>query len=188
MKCNYPYLMYAWKDARDRKRLTVDFLVHNIPEENFHPKIIKTGMQLELGTVVPPFFLGKRCLVDATSENIDASKRLTINHHKATALAEAADEVRKEHEYGDVIGLQKISLPFQVELDFCSDDGPGWELAVFEHDDEEMQDLCQAYFVLTVELVSIVKPRKNKVRGNLRIVSSPNGRKAMDEDEDDDGL
>jgi hypothetical protein len=66
---------------------------------------------------------------------------------------------------------QRIKLPFQCEQHIAH-----WEVQAFENDSQELTDGLggsQYYFVLSVDLASVVMERKKKEKGGFRVISSP---------------
>ena len=103
------------------------------------------------------------------------NSQFCASHHKMTAFAKAVDKIKAQSDYDEIIVFQHVKLPFKIEHDFCTDDGPGWKLQVYDHDDKELNELSQCYFILSVELVSVVKPCTSKDNGKnlLCVISSP---------------
>jgi hypothetical protein len=106
----------------------VDFLVQSLPQSHFRLKVGRNGMHLELGIVVLEFFLSHPRLIDSAQSKTKVDARVGANHHKVTAFAKAVDELKAQSDYEETIAYQHVKLPFKVERDFCTDDGPGWEL------------------------------------------------------------
>jgi hypothetical protein len=52
-------VIYHWLEDKRRQKLTVEFLVHCLPEKHFRPMVSQNGMLIELGIVVPEFFMSK---------------------------------------------------------------------------------------------------------------------------------
>ena len=132
-------------------------------------------MYLDLGIVVLDFFYNKGRLID-TSGNKRKGHQVGSSHHKMNAFVQAVHDIKAGDDYEETIVYECVKLPFKVERFFCSDDhGPGWELQVFAHGNEELFQMHQCYFVLTVELQGIIKPCKSKISGKkaLRVISSP---------------
>ena len=168
-------MLYNWLDSNGRQKVTVDFLVQSLPEDHFRPKVSSDGMYLELGIVVPDFFYNKGRLIEA-SGNKRKGHQVGSSHHKVTAFAQAVNDIKAGDDYEETIVCKHVKLPFKLERDFRSDDhGPGWELQAFAHDNEDLFQMHQCYFVLTVELESFIKPCKSKISGKkaLRAISSP---------------
>ena len=113
--------------------------------------------------------------------------RVGANHHNVTAFAKAIDELKAQSDYEETIAFEHVKLPFKVKHDFCTDDGPGWELQVYAHDDEELNELSQCYFVLSVELVSMVKPHYGKhiPKMVLCVINSPGARASFQQQSGD---
>ena len=126
-------------------------------------------------SVVPDFFYNKGRLIEA-SGNKRKGHQVGSSHHKVTAFAQAVNDIKAGDVFDETIVYEHVKLPFKLERDFRSDDhGPGWELQAFAHDNEDLFQMHQCYFVLSVELQSIIKPCKSKNSGKkaLRFISSP---------------
>jgi len=123
------------------------------------PKVQSSGMYLELRWMVHEAFFSEKHLTLATKEN-SKKKQVKKSYYKASALALAACVIKSNFNFEDVVCVQCIKLPFKVEQDFCTDNGPGSELQLFGNDDGEMDTLGMGYLILTVELVSTEKPPK----------------------------
>jgi hypothetical protein len=75
----------------------------------------------------------------------------------------------KESTSGQVDIKQIIRLPFQVDEDFCTDGGPGWELQVFNNEGTggvmaEEENL----FILSIDMQSSKKFRNDALEGIVR--------------------
>jgi hypothetical protein len=69
-------------------------------------------------------------------------------------------------------GAQHFKLPFKVEHDYYTGDGgQGWVVQVFDNEDSdlyhELDSEVMIFFVLSVNLVSVEKPRKQKHKGTM---------------------
>lgn len=53
---SYPHVMYGYMEGRDTF-VTIDWLVHGIAKEKFHPGVEVGGKAMLLNTLVPEFFL-----------------------------------------------------------------------------------------------------------------------------------
>ena len=177
-------LLYSWFDESGRQRLTLDFLVMGLPEAYFTPRVGRSGMTLELGFVVPELFFSPKRLSTASDGRISGS------HAKHAAFTKAVHACKSSTSYDVPLEVwQKVKLPFKVESDFVSEDNhrPGYELVAFPHPNKKLREMGQALFIFTVELVSVIKPRKlnpGKARKSaVRMIASPDG---SDDDEDSD--
>lgn len=96
----------------------------------------------------------------------------------------------------EVIGsTQCVKIPIKVETDFYKpsnydNDEEGWEVQLFDNDCEdlihELDGQNADFFILSVDMVSVVKPKKKKVRGRMRKVAVPVV--GDDEEGDDTGM
>ena len=175
-------LIYSWLDESGRQRLTLDFLVIGLAETDFTPRVSRNGMTLDLGFVVPEVFFSPKRLSTASDGRISGS------HAKHTAFTKAVHVCKASTSYDIPLQVwQRVKLPFKVECDFVAEGSnrPGYELVAFPHPNKNLRLLGQALFVFTVELVSVIKPRKlnpGKARKSaVRMIASPNG----GEDDDD---
>lgn len=175
----FPYIMYDYK-AKERKVVTIDFLILGLNKKCIRPKVSEDGKELHVGIVVPAFFIEDRRLELADTQ-------IRHNTHKMTAFRDVRQAlVSKNGDGGDEEPLlgdpQKIQLPFTVEREIRK-----WEVQTFENDDDEffvyMQEAQQHFFVLSVTLLSVEKRYKKK-EGNFRVFGSPRPRDDMDDDDD----
>ena len=60
------------------------------------------------------------------------------NQHKVTAFAKAVDELKAQSDYEETLVCPHVKFPFKAARDFYTDDGLGWELQVYAHDDKEL--------------------------------------------------
>ena len=113
--------------------------------------------------------------------------RVVANNHNVTAFTKAVDELKAQSDYEKTIFYQHVKLPFQIEHDFCTDVGPRWELQVYVHDDKELNELSQCYFVLLSELMSVVKPHNGNhiPQKVLPVISPPDAGTAFQEQSGD---
>jgi hypothetical protein len=169
MDHRFPFILYDYV-SDGRRRISVDFLILTVPKEMIRPKMDDTGTELQVAVVVPPFFADADRLMAANN-----APGFTQDTHKATAFKEAAMKLHNHHQSfdeDDIIGNpQRIKLPFQCEEHIVE-----WEVQAFENDSQALTDGLggsQFYFVLSVDLVSVVKARKKKEKGGFRVISSP---------------
>ena len=109
--------MYNYK-AKDRKIVTVDFIIIGMNKKCVCPKVSEDGKELHVGFVIPSFFMHNRRLELAD---------MTIHHntHKLTAYRDLWHEIIAKHGDGTeeepLLGEpQAVQLPFTVELRFGS--------------------------------------------------------------------
>jgi hypothetical protein len=87
-----------------------------------------------------------------------------------------------KNEFEEVMGKkQRIKLPFKVKTDFyvppgsdSDDEEEGWEIQLFDnHDPELLHELGVPtdFFVLSLDMVSVIKPKQKKKRGKMRKVA-----------------
>ena len=71
---------------------------------------------------------------------------------------------------------QKIQLPFKVEQDFYKparhSDSEGWEVQLFDNDDQVLEEelgvgVSADFFILSVDMVSVVKPKQKRSKGKM---------------------
>ena len=171
-------LIYSWFDESGRQRLTLDFLVIGLAETDFTPRVTRNGMNLELGFVVPEVFFSPQRLSTASGGIVTGS------HAKHAAFTKAVHACKASTSYDTPLQVwQRVKLPFKVEGDFVANpehsNRPGYELVAFPHPNRKLRSAGQNLFVFTVELVSVIKPRKlnqGKARHTpFRMVASPIG-------------
>lgn len=164
-------IQYEWLHSSGVKMLTMDFLVPSLGQDSIKAKISKSGMYLEITIIMPDMFYNKGRLVEA-SITAKASEKMRLSSAKMTAFAAAVETILNDQDNDDgvVIYRERHKLPFNVELDAVSAN-----LALFRHEDAELDDLEQYLFLFSVEMESVIKPRKPKVSGRkaLNVFASP---------------
>jgi hypothetical protein len=170
MDTQFPFIMYDYVSG-GRRRVSVDLLVLTVTKDMLRPKMAASGLELQLGTAVPSFFVDAQRLMAANKDD----SGFTNDTHKATAFKEAAEKLHAHHESFDdetIIGTpQRIKLPFK-----CEEVIVDWEVQAFENDSQEVTDGLggtQFCFVLSIDLVSVTKAREKKPKGGFRVVTSP---------------
>ena len=168
-----PFIMYDYINE-GRRHVTVDFLVLTQNKEKFQPTVMADGNELHVGTVVPSFFQNRARIMLA---NKNKDKDFTSNTHKATAFEEVVRRMMTDLDWPDDLhgSTQRTKLPFPCEEDIIS-----WEVQAFENEDDELTfSLGQQYFfVLSVELISAEKMRKEKAAGGFVMFKSPTGKRS----------
>jgi hypothetical protein len=115
----FPYVLYVY--AESRYKVSVDMLVFGVPKKNYRPRVRAGGMWLDVEVEIPNLFLDWRRLLLAS--NFSDRRTLPCHDHKVVAYKLMAQDI-KESSSGQVDTKQSIRLPFQVDEDFCTDDGP----------------------------------------------------------------
>jgi hypothetical protein len=179
MNVEFPFILYDYT-SDNRRHVSVDFLILNVPKDMLRPKMAADGSELHLGLVVPPFFARADRVMVVNEGDSDFGK----DTHKSNAFKEAARKLHEHHQSFDdekIMGApQIIALPFK-----CEENIVDWELHAYDNESEEMtEDLGspQFYLVLSVDLVSIIKPREKKKKGGFRVIKSP--ARPMEEERD----
>lgn len=150
------YLVNNWSDVAGRQHLTVDFLVVGMPQADFTPRVTRNGMSLELEYIVPEFFFSPNRLTTASSGLV------TLSHAKYAGFVEAVHRFKAVNGYDEPCKMvQTVRLPYKVEQDFFgSEENPsGFELVGMPHWNRDLRIARQNWFVFTVELILVVKPR-----------------------------
>jgi hypothetical protein len=173
-----PYIMYQYVEDGNQL-VSIDVLVPNVHRKYIRPSIHSSGMYFDLGIAVPEFFWQANRLIAANKGEEGFNK----NTHKATAFQQAAKKIEEDFntfETEEVLSgaPQRFKLPFKVEHDYYTGDGgKGWEVQIFDNEDEDLHDELEgevmSFFVLSVNLVSVEKPRKQKRKGTMRRIGSP---------------
>jgi hypothetical protein len=164
MSARFPYVLYVY--AESRYKVSVDMLVFGVPKKNYRPRVRAGGMFLDVEVEIPNLFLDWRRLLLAS--NFSDRRTLSRHDHKVVAYKLMAQDI-KESSSGQVDIKQSIRLPFQVDEDFCTDDGPGWELQVFNNEGTggvlaEEENL----FILSIDMQSSKKFRNDALEGSVR--------------------
>ncbi|KAL7567821.1 hypothetical protein ACA910_000569 [Epithemia clementina (nom. ined.)] len=165
MDFKMPTMMYIYKEG-DQMLVSVDMLVPGLSKSSFRPKLTPDGLELQVGIVVPTFFIQKNRLMSF-------NQRLDGNSHKATSFKQTSDLVKKLYGEGTkeepIIGNpQLMTLPFPFKPAYLK-----WELLLFESRnkdfiEEQGGDAEKAgLWVLTMEMHSTVC-RTKPVKGNTR--------------------
>ena len=132
-------------------------------------------MYLELGIVVPDFFYNKGRLIEA-SGNERKGQQAGSSHHKVTALCKQSMVSKQGMIMRKPLSMKVSSCHLRLREIFALMtmvlDGSSKSLLMIN---EELFQMHQCYFVLSVELQSIIKPCKSKNSGKkaLRFISSP---------------
>ena len=172
MDVQLPYFLYNYvKDGHNY--CSVDFLVMPMlmPKEMLCPKVAPGGMVLQLGIMVPPRFVMEECLVQAN----EGDHSFNSNTHKATAFKAICEKIAVHHGEGTaeepILGkLQCVPLPLK-----CEDKIVDWEIQGFP-EEWGLSDVIghqQFHFVISIDLVSVVKAQSCKKKGGLQIFASP---------------
>lgn len=177
----FPYLLYTYKEG-GRNRCAIDFLVIAMGQEFYRPLVPRGGKELQVGMVLPKFFVKKDRVMQAHGDD----ENFTDDTHKATAFDDLADKIEKKHNVEE--RLEFLAPPQTVHLPFeCEEEIFDWTMQAFENDDDEFTDNCggmQYFFVLSVVLQSVEKKTEKK-QGGFRLFQSPNrGGDAMNVEED----
>lgn len=182
MDFHVPFQVFQYtEDSRDH--VTVEFLTMTMAKDCFRPKVCANGLELQLGVVVPSFFASEDRLMVANAED-----GFNMNTHKATSFEKIVKKIHDKYgwdESDEIIGNpQVVKLPFK-----CEEDIVDWEVQAFINSNDDLNsDLGgnQFFFILSVQLVSVVKSRKKKTKGGFRILGSPI--RGADEDDDDEAM
>ncbi len=163
------YFLYQWFDESGRERLTVEFLVIGLAEEDFSANVSRNGMSLMLTYTIPDVFFNPDRLLTASDGEV------TETHSKYAAFTKAVHAYKSSIPNGydkPIEKSQRVKLPFKVEQEFAkgesNDDGDetsmskGFELHAFPHPNKKMRKAKQFMFVFAVDLVSVVKPQSLK--------------------------
>ena len=179
MDCKYPFLMYDYVKS-NRHRCTIDLFVTFLSKEFFKPRVLPNGRLLELCTVMPRFFVHKRRMMKA---NADAA--FTEDTHKATAYRKEAKKVEEEHGLLDDSDAKVVGKPQVIKLPFkCEEAIVGWEAQFHRNKDPAFEGLTTNAFhcILSIDLVSVIKPKKRSMGGHGVIDDDDD----EEENEDDD--
>ncbi|KAL7555823.1 hypothetical protein ACA910_015228 [Epithemia clementina (nom. ined.)] len=181
MDLKMPSMMYVFKEG-DQVLVSVDMLVPGLSKSSFWPKLRSDGLELQVGIVVPTFFIQKNRL-------ILSNQRLDDNSHKATSFKQTSDSVKKL--YGNwttdkpIIGNpQLMMLPFLCEPAYLK-----WELLVFESRDKDFiekqgGDAEKAgLWVLSIVMRSTV-PRTKPVKGKTRKIQTQHDSSSEEDKQD----
>jgi hypothetical protein len=83
--------------SNNRRHVSVDFLILNIPKAMLRPKMAANGLELHLGLVVPPFF----ARADQVMVVNEADSGFGKDTHKSNAFKEAARKLHEHHQSFD---------------------------------------------------------------------------------------
>jgi hypothetical protein len=160
----FPYIQYTYI-ADGRRYVSVDFLVPGMSKDHFRPKI--EGTDLVLHVVTPDFFVNENRLKLAHGGDDDFNG----NTNKSTAFQEIAGKIISDHGSELMGDPQRVKLPFPVEEKIAD-----WELLAFTNPDQAVMDAIQSeafFWVLSVDVVGLVKVKKAKKKGGFRVFGSP---------------
>jgi di/tripeptidase len=79
-------------------------------------------------------------LIESAQSKAIMDARVGENQHKVSAFAKAVDELKAQSDYEETLVSQHVKFPFKAARDFYTDDGLGWELQVYAHDDKELNE------------------------------------------------
>ncbi|KAL7558480.1 hypothetical protein ACA910_011654 [Epithemia clementina (nom. ined.)] len=181
MDLKMPTMMYVY-EVGDQVLVSVDMLVPGLSKSSFRPKLTSDGLELQVGIVVPTFFIWKNRLMSF-------NQRLDGNSHKAMLFKQTSDTVKKSYGNGTkkepIIGNpQLMMLPLSCKPAYLK-----WELLVFESCnkdfiEEQGSDAEKAgLWVLSMEMRSNVR-RTKPVKGKTCQVQTQHD-SSSEEDEQD---
>jgi hypothetical protein len=167
MSARFPYVLYVYEESR--YKVSVDMLVFGVPKKNYCPRVRAGGMWLDVEVEIPNLFLDWRSLLLAS--NFPDRRTLSRHDHKVVAYKLMAQGIT-ESSSGQVDIKQSIRLPFQVDQDFCTNNGPGWELQAFNNEGtggvlEQENNL----FILSIDTQSSKKFRNDALEGSVHRIS-----------------
>ncbi|KAL7555347.1 hypothetical protein ACA910_016071 [Epithemia clementina (nom. ined.)] len=157
-------------------------LVPGLSKSSFWPKLTSDGLELQVGIVVPTFFIWK-------SRLISSNQRLDDNSHKATSFKQTNDSVKKSYGKGTkdkpIIGNpQLMMLPFLCKPAYLK-----WELLVFESRNKDFiekqgGDAEKAgLWVLSMVMRSTVRSTK-PVKGKTRKIQTQHDSSSEEDKQD----
>ena len=167
----YPYLLYNYMDNKQLK-CTVDLLVHTFPGENFNVKFNSDGSEILVYTKLTRFFTD----VNRLKMNND---KLNGNSSRVVAFEECVTKlgVDTDHEENIFGPPQRINMPFKCDTKVPIKAEPQYfEAWGIEKEDQESGMLSteqQYYMVLSVEVESIVKPRRVATVKKMKVFKTP---------------
>ena len=174
-----PWILYdSTENGRDI--VSVDFLIPNVHRSYIKVQISPCGTILYCGIVVPKDFYNWKRQLDANQHDTDFNN----NTHKAASFRKVCDLIEDlANENDEVLGdPMVIKLPFKVEQQFYKaqeifdNDEDGWEVLMIDNEcsklKEELEEdlgedeeaIVPDHFLLTVNMVSVVKPKTKKVK------------------------
>jgi hypothetical protein len=163
------FVLYVY--AESRHKVSVDLMVFGLPKKCFRPRVRTGGMYLDIEVELPNLFFNWRRLILASRDR--ERRLLSQNDHKVVAYKLVSQDVRENNNKSPASIKQSIKLPFQVDEDFCTDDGPGWEIQVFDNagtggELEEDNNLC----ILSIDMQDIKKFRNDDLTGSVRRIGA----------------
>jgi hypothetical protein len=87
-------------------------------------------------------------------------------------------KIKSDHDFNETIHFETFRLKFKVEMEICSENIlTGQELQVFKPVDPDLAALHHCFFVLSIEMVSVVKPsmvsKLMSPKKGLSIINAP---------------
>ena len=163
----FPRLRYQYTMNR-RQTENIELFVPTMPNEYFRPFMDPSGMSLSLSIRIPKFFTSAKRQLSAFSE--DAT--FTSNTHANTAYQAVSQQVRDDHDDGDVENAI-WSEPLEYPLSMKCEEDILWEVQFFQNNLGDLTDELggqQFFAVLVIRCTSVVKP-KSANKGGTRVIS-----------------
>jgi hypothetical protein len=147
----FPFILYVY--AESRHKVSVE-MVFGLPKKCFRPRVRTGGMYLNIEVELPNLFFNWWRLILASQDR--GRCLISQNDRKVVAYKLVSQDVKENNNNSPASIKQSIKLHFQVNEDFCTDDGPGWEIQVFDNagtggELEEENNL----FILSIDMQAI---------------------------------
>jgi hypothetical protein len=154
---------YIWFD-RQQERCSVDYQLHSgTAGWQLTSKVDPSGRYLETEYTPPESFYNEKRLL-LTNKNRSKSRKLHINHSKVSGLHQAILEYKARFPNETVVLTDVVKLPIKVETGLCTTDLPeGCEIYPVLNEDPDLAADGQNYLIYSVDLISVMKPKKARV-------------------------
>lgn len=150
----FPILRYKWTDTGENKRVTLDVLLPGGTEgRQLRCTVVQGGKMIMIHYDYPQVFVKPGRLSKASTGAVMSG------HSKWVGMVE---EVRSlQQDYGRMVGVMKVHLPFACEEIFVQDGVVSGEtICMYDHEFVDYNTAKQYNYILHLELQSVEKVKK----------------------------
>ena len=163
-----PYLMYSHM-VDEREHLKIEYYVPALHRSSFLPRRHPSDPNKLLGGVVVPSLFA-----DKERQNLvhHGDADFNQNTHMNTSFKKLLEQVYSDLDDGNPGGPSFLGQPIESVLPYPCEEEIDWEVQYYPIDNDDLTDDIgaeQFFAVLTVSLISIVKP-KHRAAGRSRVI------------------